>query len=192
VLASVEALGIEAPFDRAPPSINEGDWETYQKFSHDVEHYKTILRIQRARRLQGYSVRLDAAAKEKLRHYLQQIRSTVDTLDVDERKKEALYGRINDLQREIDRDRTRFDAVASLSIAAAGLLGDAIEKSQVRGLLNSLERVFWGAQTEAQQRQLPPPSKPRQIEGPKGERTAAPTQREINARGTGDDDEIPF
>ncbi len=47
----------------------------------------------------------------------------MDALEVEERKKNALYARMDDLQNEIDRDRTRFDAVASLSIAAAGVLG---------------------------------------------------------------------
>jgi hypothetical protein len=54
------------------------------------------------------------------------MRGIVDVLEVDEGKKNALYDRMDDLQNEIDRDRTRFDAIASLSIAAAGVLGDVI------------------------------------------------------------------
>jgi len=122
----------------------------------------------------------------------------VDALEVEERKKNALYARMDDLQNEIDRDRTRFDAVASLSIAAAGVLGDVIEKSQIRSLLNSIERVFWGGQPDAQQ-QLPAPPKPRQIEGSRTERAfedrARSTQTVVRkGNGAYDDpnDEIPF
>jgi hypothetical protein len=197
VIAAIEALGIQAAFEREVPSIREVSWETYMQFSNDVEHYKTKLRIQHAHRTQGYSVRFDQAAKQKLRHYLHEMRAVVDALEVDEKKKNALYTRMNDLQSEIDRDRTRFDAVASLSIAAAGVLGEVMEKSQIRGLLNSIERVFWGAQSDAQQ-QLPAPPKPRQIEGPRTERasqgrTRPPQATAQKGNGANDlNDEVPF
>src|SRR6266851_5580759 len=59
---------------------------------------------------------------------------------------------MDDLQNEIDRDRTRFDAVASLSIAAAGVLGDVIENSQTRSsscqLLQSPARLKAPGQKE--------------------------------------------
>jgi hypothetical protein len=197
VIAAIEVLGIEEAFEQEVPRIGDVSWETYQQFSNDVEHYKTKLLIKNARRTQGYSVRFDHAAKQKLRHYLKEMRAVVDALEVDEKKKNALYTRMDDLQGEIDRDRTRFDAVASLSIAAAGVLGDVLEKSQIRGLLNSIERVFWGAQSDAQQ-QLPAPPKPRQIEGPRRERASEGRWRSPRAasqKGNGFDDlndEIPF
>jgi hypothetical protein len=191
VIAAIEVLGIEAAFEQEVPKIADVNWETYQQFSNDVEHYKTKLLIKNARRTQRYSVQFDHAAKQKLRHYLQEIRAVIDALEADEKKKNALYTRVNDLQGEIDRDRTRFDAIASLTITAAGVLGEALEKSQFRSLLNSIERVFWGAQSDAQQ-QLPAAPKPRQIEGPKTER-ASP--RTTSQRGNGADDlndEVPF
>ena len=90
---------------------------------------------------------------------------------------------------EIDQDRAPFDRFASLTIAVAGVFGEAVEKSQIRSLLNSVERLLWGAQTEAQQ-QLSLPSKPRQIAGPK----AAPKCKPPTAGSKRDDmdDEIPF
>jgi hypothetical protein len=45
----------------------------------------------------SYSVALDSATKSKIRHHLQQIKDIVDRLEVSERKKEALYSKINAL-----------------------------------------------------------------------------------------------
>jgi hypothetical protein len=193
VIAAIESLGLQAEFTgKGVPQIGEVDYDTYLNFGKDVEHYMTKLRIVQARRSQGFSVRLDATTKDKLRHYLQEIRTVVDALEVDERKKAALYDRINDLQREIDQDRAPFDRYASLSIAIAGVIGEAIEKSHIRHLLNSVERVLWGAQTETQQ--LSPPPTPRRIEGPKpAPRPAAKPERKPPMTKRDDmDDEIPF
>jgi hypothetical protein len=73
VIAAIEVLEIQAPFEREVPSIRDMSYETYLQFSNDVEHYKTKLRVRHARRTQGYSVRFDHAAKQKLRHYLNEM-----------------------------------------------------------------------------------------------------------------------
>lgn len=139
------------------------------------------MQIRRARRVQGYSVRFDRATKEKLRHHLEQIRVLVDKAELGETKKEALFKKINALQAEIDRDRTRFEALAALTIEASGTLGEALEKSKIESLLDKVAYLFWGAKQEETKR-LPPPTERKRIEPP---RPATP-------RDSDDLEEAPF
>ncbi len=178
MLGAIKALGLEPEFNNRVPQIEEVDYNTYLNFSKDVEHYRIILSIRNGRRVQGYSVQFDAATKEKLRHHLRQMRELVDKCEIEQDKKEALFSKINSLQDEVDRDRTRLDAFADLAIEASGVLDVALEP--VNKILTSIARVFWGAQKEEAKR-LPAPRPRKQIEGPSA------------TRKHGDlDDEIPF
>ena len=94
--------------------------------------------------MQGYSVQFDAATKKKLRNHLTRMRELVDKAEVEQDKKEALFKKINALQEEVDRDRTRLDALADLSVTAAGILDTALEPSNK--LIANIARVFYGAQ----------------------------------------------
>lgn len=105
-------------------------------------------------------------------------------LEVDEKKREALLAKLTELQKEIDRDRTRFDSYAALVMESADTLGEAIDRSRVRSLLDSIGRVMWGAKKDEEElRRLPPRAEPKRIEPPK-----APSGKQ-----RGDmDEEIPF
>ena len=61
-----------------------------------------------------------------------------DSLEVEEKKKEALFAKLSALEQEVDRDRTRYDAYAALSIEIAGVVGQVIENSKIPKLLNAL------------------------------------------------------
>lgn len=171
VLGAISELGIESQFaTRSVPSIEDVDYQTYVNFSKDVEHYRTMLQIRRARRRKEFSVALDQATKIKLRHMLSQMREIVDRLDVSQSKKEALFAKINALQAEIDRDRTRFDIVAALWIEGSEKLGEGAEKLQpLREILDSIGNVFKQAKKfeGADTPRLPPAEKAKQLEPPK-------------------------
>jgi hypothetical protein len=127
-----------------------------------VEHYKTALKIRNARRVQGYSAQLNIATRQKLNHHIEQLREIFLKLEVDEKKREALLSRLVELQKEVDRDRTRFDSYAALVMEAADTTGEAIERSRVRSLLDSIGRVIWGAKKEEEElRRLPPRTEPK-------------------------------
>jgi hypothetical protein len=183
VLAAITELGLEGSLSSTSvPSIEDVDYQTYLNFSKDVEHLKTQLKIRNARRMQGYTVRLDGATRQKLNHHVQQLRETFQKLE-DERKKEALINKLDALQNEIDRDRTRLDALADLTVTVAGVLDTALEP--VNKVLNNIARVLYGAQQE-ELKSLSPPKPTKRLEGPK-------TPLSGLRKKDGDmDDEIPF
>lgn len=166
VLGAAEELGlVEAAFGtKELPSIETVDFQAYQNFSKRVKHYRTRLEIRHGRRSQGYSVQFDAAAKAKVHHLLEQVRAIFDKIEIDESKREALLSRLNDLKKEVDRRRTRFDAYAALAIEVAEVTGGVVERSKILEVLDSIAKLFGVAKKEEATRRLPPPSKPKQIE----------------------------
>ena len=168
VLAAIHELGLEAKaFSKKIPAVQDLDQYTYANVITEGDHYRTALQIRRARRIQGFSVRFDAATKQKIRHHLTQVRSIVDKLEIDQEKKDALYSRITALEQEVDRERTRLEAYGALVIEVAGVLGDAAEKLEpLRRWLDSIGKLIWGAQKEEEVRRLPSPGERKRIEPP--------------------------
>jgi hypothetical protein len=181
VLGAINALGLESNFKSEVPSIDDVNYSTYLNFNKDVTHYRTVLKIRRSQREQGYSVQFDETAKSKIHHHLAQVLEIFNKLEVEETKREKLVSRLNDLQSEVNLKRTRFDRLAALSIEVASVAGEVVEKSKVLEILGAVHRVFWGAQTEKQKR-LPPPESPKRIE---------PPRPKIEKKSSMDDD-IPF
>lgn len=183
VLGAAEELGlVEAAFGTTEiPSIETVDFPAYQNFSKRVKHYRTRLEIRHGRRVQGYSVRFDTATRAKVHHLLQQIRSIFGKIEVDETKREALLERLEALEKEVDRSRTRFDAYAALAIEVANVAGQVVDRSKLLDVLEGIARLFGIAKKEEANHRLPPPRKPKQIEHRKGSNDSSVM-----------DDDIPF
>jgi hypothetical protein len=130
--------------------------------SPEIENFIIQVKIRRGRRVKGYSAVLDSMTKEKVRHLIAQIKSIVDRLEVDIRKKEALYYRLTALSDEVDRDRTKYDAYAGLAIEISNTSGKVARNLRpVSRLLDAIGKLFGMAQdAEADKRQL-------QLEGPR-------------------------
>jgi hypothetical protein len=171
VLAAINELRLEPQFaENSVPSIDSVNYTTYLNFSKDVEHYRTKLQIRHSRRRKEYSVALDMPTKRKLRHLLLQIKETVDKLDVSQSKKEALFAKIAALENEINRERTRFDALAALWVEVCGKIGDGVEKLEsLRKLIDSVGNLIGAAkkEEETEAHRLPAPKTPKQIAPPK-------------------------
>jgi hypothetical protein len=128
----------------------------YAAISPEIENYIIRIKIRHGRRAKGYSVALETVTKEKVRHLISQIRSIVDRLEIDVRKKEALYARITALNDEVDRDRTKYDVYAGLAIEisnTAGKVGRNLRPAS--RLLDAIGKLFGMAKdAEAEKSQL--------------------------------------
>jgi hypothetical protein len=140
IQAAAEALDLRFLSDWKKQSFSDMSEGLFRNFLADVDKFITKTRITQGRRTKGYSVAFDAAAKAKIRHFLDQIREIVDKAEIDDRKREALYARIAALQAEVDRSRTRFEALGAYFVETAGLLGEAGKK--IEPLTNSIAKVF--------------------------------------------------
>lgn len=188
VLGAVSVFKIDALGGWALPSGGDYGTDLVHQFIADVDHCTMQIRLLHARRVKQYSVVLDIPTKKKLRHYIDQIRETIDKLEVSQGKKDRLYSKVEALALEIDRDRTRYQAIAALFIEAADDAGEAA--SRLEPVVQLVERIgaAIGIAKRAQEDQakLPPPTERKRIEPPK---KAAPRQSSFDKEL---DDEIPF
>lgn len=185
VLAAKKAFGLDVLNDWQVPTLEGNVWQSYTTFKSDVDHYTTEIRLRRARRAREFSVAFDAAAKERLRHLLEEMLKIVDRLEVDTARKEALYARIDALAKEVNRDRTRFEAYAALVITACERGDEAVGKLRhLRRFIELIGNTFGKAkrQEDDASKRLPPRQEPKKIDPP---RKALPKARQAA-------DDIPF
>lgn len=137
------------------------------------------------------TVNLDTSTKRKISHWLKQMREAVQSADVAPEKKDKLFSLIDELQAEVDRDRTPVHAAGELWITVCTYMGEGA-KTALEPTTPFIERICGALglarKTEdSQPRKLPPARQPERIEGPKPK---------TNGNGTGfarsRDDEIPF
>ena len=194
VMSVAKALGLDVLQSWGDLEVNKKDdviRAQYHQILADVASYTVQVRVRYARRTRSYSVALDPTAKQKIRHYLGQIKEIVDRLEVSDSKRERLYSKISALENEVSRDRTRFDAAMALILEGADTGGEAGRKLEpLRKLLDSITGVIKSA-SEDEERNIPrlaTPERPKQIQPPRKELPSPKTDD-----GSSDlDDEIPF
>ncbi len=98
------------------------------------------------------------------------MRQIVDRLEIDTARKETLHARIDALAKEVNRDRTRFEAYAALVITACERGDEAVGKLRNVGRLIQLVGQTFGKakrQEEDASKRFPPRQEPKKIEPPR-------------------------
>ena len=175
--------------DRGLPS-GEGaefyDW--FNTFRNTINYYQARYRF-RHRNSYGdaITVALSSDFRRELHDLLNKIRKVVANLTVSDRKRDAIYKRIAALELEVDRSRTRLDAVMAFILEASETAGEVAENLQpVVNLAERVRDVFVRAKTDNEPLALPSP------EGAKeAKRIAGPATPKARVAGSLDD-EIPF
>lgn len=137
------------------------------------------------------TVSLDASTKDKISHWLKQMREAVQVADVALEKKDRLFALIDELQTEVDRDRTPVHAAGELWVTLCTYMGEGAKKAlepttpfieRICGALGLAKKV-----EDGRPKKLPPPPEPKRIESPKGQ-----ADKKGNGFSKSLDDEIPF
>jgi hypothetical protein len=173
-----------------PPKYREIASESMVNFIAEVEYVRMRFAIGPGQQDRRYSVGLDPKTKDDIRIHLAKIKFLIEASDLDDRKKEALYARIADLEGEVDRNRTKFQALAALIIEIAGVGGEVAEKLEpARKWVDSIAKLIGAAKShEDAQPQLPRIPETKKIEAPKRqpfEPTSARTSDLL-------DEDVPF
>lgn len=188
-LAAADALGLDILSGYDVPSHEERDiWGVYRNFVTAVDHYSVRIKIAHAHGRHAFSVALTGSEKEKLRHYVAQIKTVIDGSTLPQPKKEALLDKINAFLKSVDRDRTTLQALSELVLSAAYTASDAAGELEPTWKWVHLIAAMFGYKVEQQTGTLPPPRRQEKIEGPKHGRLpppGGPRRRDL-------DDEIPF
>lgn len=134
------------------------------------------------------TVNLDSSTKQKINHWLEQVRAEVRAAEVSAEKKDRLFSLINELQAEVDRDRTPVHAAGELWVTLCTYMGEGAKKA-LEPATPYIERICGAlglakkAEEDVLTKKLPPPKESKRIEGP---------QKLKNGFGKPFDDEIPF
>lgn len=145
--------------------------DAYSSIKAAVDKKKKSIEIRRLVRLRGYSsseYALDAATKTQIHHYVNQIRELISDAHLTEQKRDALANRLNAFAAEVDRDRTRLDALTSMYLFAKREATEELQPvaQKIEKILDTIAKA--GDWIEIlgpkQKKELPPP--PKQIEPP--------------------------
>ncbi|MBN9248898.1 MAG: hypothetical protein J0I81_15895, partial [Hyphomicrobium sp.] len=162
----------------------------YDRFMHDVDYCVAELKLRQAARSKRFTVALSLAAKKQISVWLQEGREFIEREDLAPEKKDRLLRLIDQLQREVDRDRTPVHAAGQLMNT---IFAYARENyfTNVEPILRSIGLVGGeiGAADEAQHGHKPLPDypKPKRLEPP-----IQKSKPKSGGFGKMVDDEIPF
>jgi hypothetical protein len=181
VLAAARALRLQILDGWAIPSRQADVYAAYDAFSTEVTNYIVQTKILNGRRSGRFSVSLTPAEKKKIHHYVEQIRRLVEQSQLSTEKRDAIVEKLNALNLEVDRDRTRFEIFTDLAAGLASVSAD-FARDGAEPWWKWVEPIFEAigiAKKRGEEKpSLPPPEGRKRLEPPKG-------------RGSADDD-IPF
>lgn len=151
---------------------NEEFDNNFDEFIDDITRITTEISVRHARRLRPIHTILELSPeiKKQIRCYIEKIREFIVSADLSEFKKEAIFGKLNALSDEIDRDRTKAEALMALSLevgATAGKVGNDL--APVRKLIDSISNLFAKAKEMGEAIGLPSPRPKPRIEPPRKE-----------------------
>ncbi|GAB5486304.1 MAG: hypothetical protein Pars93KO_27380 [Parasphingorhabdus sp.] len=187
VTAAARALRIGQLSAYEVPFNENNIWQLYSRFRSDVENLVIQIRIHHSRRKRQFSVALEEPEKQRIRHYIEQIRQMVEESDYSQDKKDAVFKKLSELTLEIDRDRTRFEIVADGVRKLAKLSGD-VEREGAEPWWKWVKLIFGvvdDAKEKETDRSLPAPEEQKKLEAPRKELPKPYSPRDM-------DDEIPF
>jgi hypothetical protein len=191
-LAAARSLGLDFLREWDIPTLKTRDlYDRYHDFTTVVASITLQINISHARSHKKYSVALTAADKQRVRHYVEQIKLVLDNVVIPVSKKDDLYRKLNVFLAEIDKIRTSLETFGDIAVGLAHIGGDvAKELEPARKWVDSIARLFGRYRDmEDAQRQLPKPEDRLRIEPPK---LQISDQSEASKPTPDLDDEIPF
>ena len=127
---------------------------------------------------------LDEAGRSAIHRLIQSIRERLETADLTEAKREALFNKLNAFEAEVDRNRTRAEAFYAFAVDVARTAREA--NDELKPILKTIDKVFdWIDKAKKYTDTLPPWSERKKIEAPKKQLPKPFGNSDL-------DDEVPF
>jgi hypothetical protein len=182
MIAFIQTRSIKFTYS-APPGGDADFGEWFTGFLQAIEVVTASLRLRHSARKKRHVnvLTLSLDFKTQIGGHLTAIRKIVFEADhLSESKRDALVRRINNLQYEVDRDRTRTEAAMALWLELTSAISKgATNLDPAIDRLGRIVKVLSLSKDEAETKAIPAPPKPKQIGPPK---SVSETE----------DDDIPF
>jgi len=169
VLAFVDLKAIPLDLPRNPPQADDAFHDWYQNFVRAVDYYKALARLQvSARKKENITVlTLSLDFKTQIGGHLTAIRKIVAEAEVSENKRDAIIRRINNLQMEVDRDRTRTEAAMALLLDVTSAISNGAKNlDPAIDRIERIVKVLAKAKDENEMKALTAPQERKRIAPP--------------------------
>ena len=181
VFAYIAAHDLPLDLNREAP----GEYQAFDLYYRDVlseiEFYIAKTTFERAARAKVVTTYvLEPGLKQKIHHYISQIRVIIAESTLTENKRDALSKKLNVFADEVDRNRTRIDVLASAIIWTRKEI-DAGAKG-LEPIVEKLDSMFQSMAKATEWLKLPSPNDKKQLPSPP---KRIEHKREL-------DDEVPF
>lgn len=179
ILAFNDARAVGLTLDDEMPGDDEFSGY-YDDFLGRVDRFKAKVRVELAaeRKSSGTSFRIAGNFKTQIGGHLTAIRKIVQEADhLSEDKRDEIFKRIEKLQAEVSRDRTKSEIVIGLWLDITSAIGQGAEKlDPAIDRLARIMKLLGLARDDDATARLPAPAKPKRIPPP---RTPATDEDEI-------------
>lgn len=183
----VHGLGFLTSF-RDLPTIDRDFGEYFQEFRRHaaIAAEKVFIEAARRAKASGNSVVvLDASARQAIHRLIEEIREKLNTIELKDERREALFDKLNAFAAEIDRNRTRTERMSAFVVEPCRTAGKA--HAELKPIFETVDRIFeWIEKAKKWKDALPPWEERKKIELP---RKSLPPQA---GKGGDLDDDIPF
>ncbi|MCB1883626.1 MAG: hypothetical protein KDG89_06470 [Geminicoccaceae bacterium] len=188
IIAAAKVLGLDILQNWSVPTRRGDVFGEYTSFTSDVDHYTMQIRFRNARRSRKYTVELTLETRNKIRDYITRIKHELEQIELNNRKREALFNKLNAFLAELDRNRVRFEIIQDVILESADTVQEVDEKlNPLRKILARITKMigYEKQQEEKDCRVLPPPKEKKQLEPPRHNQ-----EQEANINDL--DEDIPF
>lgn len=171
------------------PPVRGNIRDAYEQISSDVDHVTTQIRLRAGTRNREGSVGLDGNTKARIHHYIQKIRTAIESADLPDDKRDSLYAKLSRFATAVDKTRTDLQAGMAVYIAVCDAIGKGFKKLEpVRRMIDSIGALLGTAKAaeDALRPALPRSAERGQLEAPRKQLPAP------EPKGGDPDDEIPF
>ncbi len=189
MLAFDDVMGLGALDDyQNVPNHDSEFGEFWHRFRRHMERTTTKFQIEAARRQKSCVetiIVLDEAQRQAIHHLVQKIREHLESAQIPDNKRDALFNKLNAFAAELDRNRTRAEAFYAFAIDSARAAKEV--NSELKPLQQTIDKVFdWIDKAKKYADALPPWSERKKIEGPQ-KQLPSPDEPSQHM-----DDDIPF
>ena len=121
IIASAKRFGIEPFSSMEVPRIN--DQLNFRQFRADLDHYITQLVLDNREQSRRESVAFSPKSRDAIRSYIHALKKCVEDANIDDKKRESLLKRIDEIEAELEKRRTSVLLVAKLALEVMAIPG---------------------------------------------------------------------
>ena len=149
IFAYIDENNINIDINRNVPIGGDGFSDYFDEFINTIDYFKSRLIFRQKNNTKNgitTSLYLNDGYKEEINGLLNKIKSITYNTKLPDKKKDAIFNKINALSSEVDRVLTRTDALLSLYLDVTNAIGEGVENLEPL-FSGTAHETFWSSQS---------------------------------------------